>query len=185
MEIVLLRHGVPQIDTTCRLSAAEFGAWVRAYDKAGIDARHPAPPEAMAIAGTSALVLCSPLPRATQSAIALGATTPTQNPMFREIEIPFGDWRLPRLSPRAWSVVFRLMWVAGFARDCETFSQARARASYCAERLAQLAAAHGRVLLVGHGALNWAIARALTRDGWHGPAQAPRRHWEFGIYRFT
>src|SRR2546427_373652 len=38
------------------------------------------------------------------------------------------------------------------------------------------------VLLAGHGWMNGFIARALRRDGWHGPRRRTRRHWAFAVY---
>lgn len=182
MEIVLLRHGVPAIDTSGRMNASEFGRWLRAYDAAGIKAEHPPSPEAVAAAADS-FVVCSHLPRSTQSAAALGVSTGLSSVDFREVEMPHAEGHRLRLSPKGWCVTFRLLWAAGYAPGVETLTEARSRSRTCATQLARLAGQHGRVLFVGHGSLLWQLARDLTRDGWRGPAKAPRRHWEFGIYR--
>lgn len=52
----------------------------------------------------------------------------------------------------------------------------------CSERLAELASEHGTVLLVGHGSLNWFIARHLKKMGWSGPNKSPRKYWTFAVY---
>lgn len=181
--IVLVRHGKPKVDVGSRLSPAEFGRWVADYDAAGIDPDYPPPTAARAAARQCAAVVCSHLPRSQESARALGAQRiDVCEPMFREMEMPHGQAAFPKLPPSAWAVIFRLLWAAGYSARVESFLAARARARRCAERLVELAAAHGSVMLVGHGTLNWFIARHLARLGWRGPPRAPRRHWEFGIY---
>lgn len=185
LEIVLLRHGRPRVETG-RLSAAGFRRWVAAYDGAGLDPASPPPPDALAQAGRQAYVVCSDLARSTESAAALGlAAIDLQGPQFRELGLPGAAWRYPRLPPAAWAVLFRLLWRAGYAGGAETYVEALARSRRCAEQLAGLAARHGRVLLVGHGALNWLLARQLKDMGWHGPRRPPGRHWAFAVYRRT
>lgn len=183
MEIVLLRHGRPRIDTRRRLSAAEFGLWLHAYDAAGLDAAGPPPPGALAQAESCNFALCSDLPRAIESAGALGRMA-RRDTLFRELGMPRANWRFPRLPPGAWAVLFRLLWLAGYAPATESFGEARERARACAVRLAELAAEHGKVLFVGHGALNWLIAGHLGRMGWAGPPRPSGSHWAFSIYRY-
>lgn len=184
MEIVLLRHGMPQIDKGRRLSSAEFGRWVSAYNEAGIDLGCMPTQAAMEQARQCAFVVCSNLPRSSESAKILGfEATDVCDSMFREMGMPYADWRFPRLSPGVWAVLFRCMWAAGYSANAESFKEARERARGCAERLAELASEHGRVLFVGHGWLNWFISRYLRSTGWDGPKKAPRRYWEFGVYR--
>lgn len=185
MKIVLLRHGRPDIDQDRRLSASEFGAWVSGYDAAGIDAACPPPQSAIDAAASCSFVVCSTLRRSSASARALGlGRIDAGEAMFREMEMPHADWPSPRLPAAAWAVFFRLCWALGYAAKVESFVAAKRRALRCAERLADLAAEHRTVLLVGHGSLNWFIARHLKRMGWSGPKSAPRKYWEYGIYRY-
>lgn len=185
MEIVLLRHGMPQIAKEGRLTAAEFGKWVSAYNEAGIDAASRPPQNAIVEAGKCAFVVCSSLPRSRESAKALGLKAiGACDALFREMDMPYASWRFPQLSPGVWAVIFRLIWVGGYSANAESFREARERARRCAERLALLAAEHGKVLFVGHGSLNWFVSRYLKSMGWAGPPRAPRRYWEFGVYRY-
>jgi broad specificity phosphatase PhoE len=184
MQITLMRHGRPLIDTGSRLSAARFGQWLHAYDQAGIDPAHPPTPDTIRLAQGANMVVCSPLPRSRESARMLGLEAQLCEPLFREMEMPWTNVPGPALSPKAWCVMFRLAWLLGFAAHAESFAAARQRARDCAARLATLAQQHGSVVLIGHGTLNWGIARALRTNGWSGPA-APRRHWEAATYRLT
>lgn len=185
MEIVLIRHGMPQIEADRRLSGAAFGRWVSAYNEAGIDAASVPSEEAVAQAKSCAFVVCSSLPRSSQSAKALGVhDVGACESMFREMEMPYANARFPRLSPGTWAVIFRLLWLLGYSANAESFRDARERSRQCAERLARLASEHGKVLFVGHGSLSWLVSRYLKRMGWAGPRKAPRRYWEFGVYRY-
>jgi broad specificity phosphatase PhoE len=177
---------MPQINKDQRLSAAEFGQWVSAYNNAGINAGCMPSQGAMEQARTCAFVVCSNLRRSSESAKALGLETiDACESTFREMDMPHAIWRFPRLSPGTWAVLFRLMWAAGYSANVESFSEARERARRCAERLAELASEHGKVLFVGHGSLNWFISRYLKSMGWTGPRKAPSGYWEFGVYRYS
>ena len=185
MEIVLLRHGMPVIDHDRRLSASEFGQWVSAYNEAGINIGCAPSQAAIEQAKKCTFVVCSNLPRSLESAKTLGLESiDVCESMFREFDMPHANWRFPRLSPGTWAVVFRLMWAAGYSRNAESFEEARERARNCTERLVELASEHGRVLFVGHGSLNWFVARYLKKVGWAGPAKAPGKYWEYGVFRY-
>lgn len=183
MEIILMRHGRPAIDARQRLNARSFGAWVSRYDAATIDPASPPPTAAIRQARQATYVMCSTLPRSLTSATALGIPTPHgRDAAFRELEMPHADWRHPTLPVGLWLVLFRLAWALGYHRHAESFAAAKARAISCADILSQLAAAHGNVLFIGHGSLNWFIARALRRAGWHTPDGTPRRHWQYSVF---
>lgn len=185
VQIVLLRHGMPKVDKDRRLNAAEFGGWVSEYNAAGIDTDCRPPQPAIEQASKCNLVVCSNLPRSLESARALGIETiGICESAFREMDMPYANLQFPRLSLSVWSVLFRLMWVGGYSANAESFDAARERARNCAERLMVLASIHDSVLLVGHGSLNWFVARYLKSMGWTGPRKAPRKYWEFGVYSY-
>lgn len=183
MQIVLMRHGKPKIDTHLRLSAAEFGIWVEKYNTAGIDTDYPPPRQAIDQAGLCRFAVCSNLARSQESAVALGVERiGIESPMFREMDMPHAAWRFPRFSLSAWSVFFRLAWAFGYSGHGESFKAAKDRARRCAEHLANLSSTHGTVLFVGHGSLNWFIAKYLKRMGWLCSEKPPRRYWEFSVF---
>ena len=154
MQIVLMRHGKPKVDTRRRLNAAEFGVWVEQYNAAGIDAEFPPTQEAVAQASQCAFTVCSNLPRSLESANALGVERiGSYSHTFREMDMPHAAWRSPTLSLQAWLVFFRLAWALGYSANAESFQSAKERARSCAEQLANLASTHGSVLFVGHGSL--------------------------------
>lgn len=186
MQIILMRHGRPEINTRQWLSARDFGAWVTQYNAAAIDPTSKPPAEAIRLARQARYVLCSTLPRSLTSAAALGIQTQHgRETFFRELEMPHADWRFPILPVGMWSILFRLLWALGYHRHAESFAVARARAATCADTLSALAITHDSVLFIGHGSLNWLIARLLRRAGWQTPDSTPRRHWQYSVFSRT
>lgn len=181
-----MRHGMPKVDRNARVSAEEFGIWVRGYDAAGIDEGHRPPPTATAHADRCAFIVCSNLPRSLESAKTLGIQrVHVSDPEFREMEMPHAAWRFPRLSLMAWATFFRIVWMFGYSANAESFKAARGRARSCAERLIELAGDHGTVLFVGHGSLNWFIAKRLKAMGWSCATRPPRHYWEASVYQMS
>lgn len=183
MTILLIRHGRPDIRTDQCRTASGWADWVEHYDRAGLDPALPPPAETLAAVRDCRYFVCSSLPRSQESATALGVTPDLCDAAFRELEMPRPGWRTPKLPLTVWLFLFRLLWLLGYSARCESVSDGKARAQTCADRLAALAATHGTVAFVGHGALIWLIARHLKATGWTGPRKAPRQHWGFGVYR--
>ena len=183
MQIVLMRHGKPKIENRLRLNAMGFGGWVEEYNAAGVDTACQPTPAAIEQANQCKFVVCSNLPRSLESAKTLGIQQlGVSDPMFREMDMPHAAWRFPKLSVLAWSVIFRLAWVLGYSAGGESFKAAKERARRCAEHLVSLASIHGAVLFVGHGSLNWFIAKHLKSMGWLCAEKLPRKYWEFSVF---
>lgn len=183
MQIVLMRHGKPKIENQLRLNAMEFSAWVEKYNAAGVDKKCQPTQAAIEKANDCAFTVCSNLPRSLESAEILGVRrSGISDSMFREMEMPSTAWRFPALSLAAWSVIFRLAWAFGYSTNVESFKKAKDRARRCAEHLSGLASVHGSVLFVGHGSLNWFIAKHLKSMGWSCAERSPRKYWEFSVF---
>jgi broad specificity phosphatase PhoE len=186
LEIILIRHGKPRIDTSGSVSPAEFGKWVSDYDKAGIDKGHK--PAASTIQKVSAcsFTVCSNLPRSTESAELLNIAKPgLVSPLFRECEMPYSNWQYPKLPKTAWPLLFRLLQITGYSANAESYREMKKRSNDCAMQLADFARDHDSVLFVGHGVLLWFIHRHLLNMGWFGPKKSPKKHWEFGEYIYN
>jgi len=178
-----MRHGKPQIENQLRLNAMQFSEWVEKYNAAGVDEKCRPPQAAIEKANHCAFVVCSHLPRSQESAKVLGMRcSGISDSMFREMEMPSTAWRFPTLPVLAWSLIFRLVWVLGYSTNVESFKKAKERARRCAEHLADLASVHGSVLFVGHGSLNWFIAKHLKSIGWSSAEKSPRKYWEFSVF---
>ena len=180
-----MRHGRPACDERTPLRRTEFAAWVAAYDRASLDPADPPPAGVRALAERAAVIVTSSLRRSYESAALVASARPAQrDALFDEAGIPAPP-RIPlRLRPPIWDVVSRVAWLCGWSPDCESAAAARARAVRAAQRLEQLAAAHGVVMLLGHGMLNTFIAKSLRRSGWRG--RPPRfAYWAAQAFRRT
>lgn len=183
MEIVLIRHGKPMIETSGIVSAADFGEWVSRYDHAGVDKNHCPSSEVIERAAKCVFTVCSNLPRSIESAKLLNIDNPGKvSSMFRECEMPYGNWKYPKLSKSAWSLIFRLLQLTGYSSNSESYREIKERSKVCAGQLVELAQSHGSVLFVGHGALNWFLHKELRKLGWSGPNDSTKKYWEFGEY---
>lgn len=185
MKIVIMRHGKPAVPVIDSLKACELPAWLEAYDSAGINQTQKPLATAVGIAAGCNSVVCSDLPRSTQSAEALNLRhIHLSDPVFREIGLPYANWNMPRLPPKVWVALFRTLWFLGYSSNGESLRSARLRARAGSEQLKKIAAEYGSVLFVGHGLINHLIAKELLTSGWQGPRSPGKRHWEFGVYQY-
>lgn len=186
MKIVLIRHGKPKIDTSIKISAADFGAWVSDYDLASLDKEYRPTQLAIETATSSAFSVCSSLPRSIESAAFLGINEPDiTSQQFRECEMPYLKWTYPNLSIKSWSVFFRLLQLAGYSNNAESYKDIKRRSEACAVQLANLSHKHGSVIFIGHGTLNWFLHKDLKKMGWVGPKKSAKKHWEWAEYNFN
>ena len=188
MEIVLLRHGEPEIDllalSEVKVAANELKALVQSYVSAGIKEGQYLPEAAIEIALKCNAVVCSDLPRSIDSAKALGVEDIyLSESMFREMAIPYANWKSPKLSLRAWYLLFRLFWLLGYSTNGESIRLARKRVTAASGKLRDIAKQRNSVLLVGHAIVNRFIAKELVATGWDGPKTPGEGYWEFAVYR--
>ena len=183
MEIVLLRHGKPKIDSPGKLGPADFGSWVEEYNRAGIDTECSPTKEAREKAARCAFVVCSTLPRSLESAEQLNIeTVDLVSHDYRECEMPYAKLTYPKLPILTWAIGFRILQRLGYAANAESYRAIKSRSKACAEQLTKLSQQHHSVIFIGHGTLIWFIHRHLLRIGWAGPRKSARKHWEFGVY---
>lgn len=182
MEIILLRHGKPDIDKHKKISASDFSTWMKFYDKAGVSPLSSPGKDTIEVA-ENCFVVCSDLPRSLDSAGKLDCSRiDISHSMFREFELPHLEWRFPRLEAVTWSVILRFAWLSGYSNKVESFAEGRSRAHRCAERLIECAESEGRVLFVGHGALIWYLSKILEEKGWRGTRSFHKKYWAYNIY---
>lgn len=180
MEIVIIRHGKSIVKTSGRVSASEFGVCTKAYDIAGVDERYPPSTEVIEKAKSCNFTICSDLERSLHSAKLLEIARPNLiSSLYRECEIPYTNWKYPKISKTAWPIVFRVLQLLGYSPHAECYKEVKQRAKDCAKQLIALAHIHGSVLYVGHGALSWVLHKYLRSMGWVGPKKSVRKHWGY------
>ena len=167
MEIALLRHGKPAVNSNSAVSASQFSEWISRYDNSGL-AENSAPiKSSLEYAHACGVLACSSLLRSVQSAEILSASQHlTQDKLFFEAGMPYAEWNALKLPPKYWAVLFRVLWYFGYSKNSESYSDAKKRASLAAQKLIVLAETHRSVMLVGHGIFNRLIAKELKSLGW-------------------
>jgi hypothetical protein len=183
MNIVLLRHGKPDVPEYRKLRAEELHQWITSYNSAGIIPEHVPSKDAIEIANTCNLVVCSDLPRSMESAklLRIKEINVIQS-VFREMGLPFGRFPFLKMYPNKWAALFRVLWFFGYSSNSESLKEAKIRAVVGSNFLKETATKNGSVLLVGHGFMNKFIAKELLSSGWKGPEYPGRKYWEFGVY---
>lgn len=180
MEIILMRHGKPILAKWGWITAAEMHGWIGHYDRSEVE-RHGVPIASLKLANLARFVVASTAPRALSSVAALGHAASVVDAAFCEAPLPHASWRFTRLPPFAWAALFRLAWLFGYARGCDSVEVTKIRARTAARKLIALAE-RGGVLLVGHGIMNRLIARELVALGWTGAAKHQSQYWSSSVY---
>ena len=180
-EIILMRHGQPELAATGKVSALGMKEWIEHYNQSEIT-RQPAPDASRQLAASATVIVSSNAPRALSSVQALGLEPVLVDGMFCEAQLPYAHWKRPRLSPFTWAFILRVLWLCGYSPNVESAAHARTRANSAAQRLQSLAD-EGPVLLLGHGVMNRLIAKQLLADGWIRQTRNGSRYWSATVYQ--
>jgi len=180
--IILMRHGKVAIDDTETVDAVSLKKWIEAYDAAPLARDVPPPKESLLTAKESDVVVCSTLRRSADSATLLHVTCKEKNPLFDEIRIPKIAIPLLRLKVKHWLVLSRVMMLLGLTKKEDSLKSVAKQAASAAQRLTALSQQCDSVLLVGHGAMNWMIGKALLRQGWHKKTRSAHSHWGMTLF---
>ena len=184
MHIVLIRHGKPAVSTQNPITSFEFGQWIDSYNEAELCDSVQPPEELFQLAQGCNSVVCSNLHRSLSSAKRLGIKEDKIicDNQFREMEMPWGKLSGLKLRPTYWAIIFRLLWLAGYSKNSESFKDATVRARQAALTLESLATNKHSVLFVGHGMLNRVIAESLIKRGWKTKSKLGSKYWGIGIF---
>lgn len=180
MEIILLRHGKPDVELSGYLNAEEFKQLVEVYAKSGVQ---DLPEKKLKGYFNTYYVVCSDLSRSIESVKKLGLNkVHLSEALFRETNIPHFDKSFLKLHVTVWLIVLRIMWLFGFKKNGESFSEAKNRAKDAAIKLIDLAKENKKVILVGHGLMNRLIAKQLLFNQWQERGKSGKRYWGFVKY---
>jgi broad specificity phosphatase PhoE len=183
IRIVLARHGRPAWDFRTQIPGHALAEWLRGESEAPLDASSHPSAELERLSREATCLVTSPLRRSRDSARLLAPTTvPRVDECFREAELPSAIPSGLRLRPKLWAALARAAWFCGWSAGVESFRAARERAAKAASVLTGHADEGGVVVLVGHGLMNFLIARRLRAAGWRGPRLPSTKHWTFGVY---
>ena len=183
LQIILIRHGRPNLPVNPRTSHHGFRRYIDDYEEAGLDPESAPPEELSDLVSELDSVFTSAKPRAQESARALAPQAElVADPLFAEA--PLASPRIPLLRMRVpkWAVVARILWHAGYHPEIENYRRAKHRAAAAADILVKKARAEGAAVLVAHGYFNAMIGRALRRRGFTRSGSHRVRFWNAVIY---
>jgi len=164
MEIILIRHGRPASANNRTFGAVDYLKWIRQYNLSDVasDSRPLFKIENL----NSYYLVSSHLNRAIHSTKLYTGREPDHvSDLYKEMDIP--RYKLPiRLKAMTWVYLCRLIWMCGAKGPFESFHQAKIRAEQASLQLIELAKTEGKIVLFGHGYMNFFIRKNLVRQGW-------------------
>jgi broad specificity phosphatase PhoE len=168
-DILLVRHGEPDVDWTPSIDVATFEQWTRGYDVAPLQDTSQPPAEVRRFATEASRLFCSTLARSLQScSLAAGEERRAESsPLFNEVRLVMPPLRKLRFPPARWVSMAGIFWRCGYSRGVESRSAVRSRAEAGVDLLVTAALEEkAPIVLFGHGAINRFLKRALLRRGW-------------------
>ncbi len=165
MRITLLRHGKPEFVARSVGPHNPPSAALQTYESS--DVQEP-PPASLQALSKSPGIFCvtSQLKRARSTARLLTADTAIATELLNESELPHPKRLYIPLPWNVFLLIYRLLWLIGYRRNCPGRNQDQTRARLATEYLVNQATLHNSVLAVGHGIMNRMISNELRRAGW-------------------
>jgi len=183
MTITLVRHAKVLATEDTRLYASEMPQWVEHYNTAPIEETLPQGGAVMQHINSTNIVVASSLSRTHDSLALLGVEPSVRDSVFDEAEVPEGKIPYIKLYPRQWLVVLRLMMLVGIGKGSSSLKASKNRAVQAANDLIVLAQNKESVALMGHGGMNWLIAKALEKEGWSCIEDVhSSKNWGYKVY---
>lgn len=166
LQIILIRHGNPIINTNGWFSYKAAKAYIHTYDTVGVKDFDNSPVKLKTHEDVK--IYSSPLFRAYDTSQKIfGSDTEI------EVDSSFIEFQreivpLPLILPiKGWTSLSRFFWVIGLhSSDIPNFKTEKSRAEQDANFLDKAARENKKVILVAHGFLNKYIVRYLKRNGW-------------------
>lgn len=187
MQIVIMRHGKPDVLHKKRIIPSEFNSWIKEYDLATISESSIPEHESLKIADEADAVVCSNLLRSRESAYKLGITNVfLSDDLFNEASMPYLKINFPKVSITLLLILCRILWLFGYSKNVESFEMFKIRSKKAAKYLHEIALKNKKVLFVGHGFINGQIAKNLIKLGWVKKTQRNRNtYWGYCIFNFN
>jgi broad specificity phosphatase PhoE len=183
MEIILGRHGRPEVAQAQWMTPRALRRWIAEFNDGGILSGQ-IPQSTSFAAARCKVIVASTLRRSYQSAQLLASSQlVVTEDLITEAGMPNPSWPLPALPIAVWLVIFRIAWYCGYSHNAESISEASMRGQAAADVLIDIASAHGSVFVVGHGIMTTLIARRLLQTGWSGPRRPANAYWGHCVYR--
>ena len=177
MEIILLRHGPPDFKAELVKRKKRIKASLDTYANSRVSS---VPPDHVveSVSDVNACVT-STLPRALDSAELLGFENCIAMEQFKEAGLPHPEYLPVSMPWNLFLLIYRVGWYFGYSRNCAGRKKDLARVREGGVYLSKLASESGRVLLVGHGVINWMLCKELRGLGWSVSRKSGNGYWSY------
>ena len=176
-EIVLIRHAKVKIDSKGRSSLLELQHWVKEYNTAELDESSQPNKEVHDVVNSADFLLTSILRRTIDSASKFDKKIDEKNELFNESSLPNVHIPWFKFKARTWRIILRLLFFVGRGKDDASFKVSKARAKKATDYLCEFSVEHNKVVLVGHGGMNFFMSRILRKQGWKLEGKASSKNW--------
>ena len=176
-EIVLIRHAKVKMSDKERSSSADLKYWVEKYNLAPLDENSLPNEEVEVVANEADFLLTSVLRRTIDTASFFEKKIDEKNELFNEAAVPnvYIPWF--KFKAKTWLVILRLLLFTRRGKGDASFQASNARAKKAADYLCSLSETHNKVVLVGHGGMNFFMSRILRKQGWKLDGKASSKNW--------
>lgn len=182
MKIILVRHAKVLLSQNKPIYASEMQTWVETYDQADIDKTVPRDENLKVLLSESHVIVSSALPRTAASLKVVNKTPDGIDAVFNEAEVPPVYMKWLKLSPKRWLTIVRLLSLAGMGHYGKSLEKSSVQAEKAAAKLIRLAQEHKSVLLLGHGGMNWLIAKVLREKGLKEQKKLDLKNWGYAVF---
>ena len=181
-KIILLRHGEVDIKDYKNISANQFDKWIIDYNNSDIKSEFSSKDEIRYLLNETDILICSNFKRSSQSIEIFDKIPFETNDIFNEAELPSLNWNLLKLNPKIWLIFFRILWLFGYSKNCESFKKTKQRAKKATEKLIELSNQNKTVILIGHGIMNKLIRKELILQKWNETKKVKSNNWDYGVF---
>lgn len=166
LQILLIRHGKPEINSNGWFGYKRARSYIEAYDTVGVHHFETSP---VALGpDENPRLYSSTLNRAYDTACKIFSTDDVIYADSTFIEFEREIVPLPIILPiKGWTSLSRFFWILGIHSSAiPGFREEKSRAAYDAQLLEAAAVKHKKVILVAHGYLNKYIVSSLKKRDW-------------------
>jgi len=168
-EIIFVRHALVDANGSDKIAAKDLKPWVEQYDVAPLHGESKPSEEVYKMVNSADFLLTSNLVRAINSAKFFEKEIDEKNACFNELAIP--DIKIPyfEFKAKTWLIILRLVLFFSNKQNDEI-----EKGVNC---LLQHSAQYQKVVLVGHGGINYYMQKALRKQGWKLKGKASIENW--------
>ena len=176
-KIILIRHAKVDLDNSQNITSKELQKWIKEYNNAPICKDSKPSQKTIKLAQSADIVLTSSLKRTELSANKLSLNIDEKDTIFDEAKIPDIDIPFLKLNPEKWLMIIRVLSLFGLGKIGVSLNKSKAKAKKATSKLVLFSTKHDKVLLFGHGGMNYLIRKELLKDGWKLKEKLSNKNW--------